>query len=110
MSNHPITVEGIDQNGLLILSDRGKTNVDPGDTVTWNIHPRSGVSAITDILRSDGVDVFSQGPSRVGNSNNWRGTIDPNIPRNSEEKYDIHFTRVGSDTVEIHDPKIVVNP
>lgn len=110
MTNHPITIEGIDNQGELILSDKGKTNVEPGDTVTWNIRPDSGVEVIKDIVRSDGVDVFSEGPSRVGSSSNWRGKVNPEIQRNSEEKYDIHFTRKGSNTVEIHDPKIKVNP
>lgn len=110
MRNHPITIERILPNGDLQLSDRGRTGVDPGDTVTWLIHPRSGVAEITNILRSDGVNVFSEGPSRVGNSNNWRGTVDPRIPRNSEEKYDIHYKRTGSNVAEVYDPKIVVNP
>lgn len=110
MPNRPITIEGIDQNGLLILSDKGKTNVDPGDTVTWKIHPGSGVAEIKSIVKSDGVNVFSKGPSQVGSSNNWKGTVNPEIPKGSEEKYDIHFTRKGSTQIEIHDPKIIVNP
>ena len=110
MKNHPITIERILSNGDLELSDRGRTDVEPGDTVTWNIHPRSGVAEITNIVRSDGVNVFSEGPARLGGSSNWRGTVNPHIPRNSQEKYDIHYKRDGSDAVEVFDPKIVVNP
>jgi len=109
MANRPISIKGIDNQGNLILSDNGKTNVDPGDTVTWLIKPKSGVAEITGVVYGSGVNVFGSGPSRVGNSNNWRGTVDPKIPRGSEEKYDINFKRNGSNTIEIHDPKIMVN-
>lgn len=108
MPNRPITIEGIDPNGGLILSDRGKTEVDPGDTVTWIISPRSGVKEITGIINNSEINIFSQGPSRVGNSNNWRGTVNPNIPRGSEEDYDIAFTKTGSSTPRMFDPKISV--
>lgn len=109
MPNHPITIEGIDSNGGLILSDRGKTEVDPGDTVTWIIHPRSGVNEITGIINNSEINIFSEGPSRVGgNSKNWRGTVDPNIPRGSEEDYDIAYTKAGSTTNRMFDPKISV--
>lgn len=109
MANRPISIKGIDNQGNLILSDNGKTNVDPGDTVTWSIQPKSGVAEITGVVYGSGVNVFSSVPSRVGNSNNWRGNVDPKIPRGSEEKYDINFKRNGSNTIEIHDPKITVN-
>jgi plastocyanin len=108
MPNRPITIEGIDSNGGLILSDRGKTEVDPGDTVTWIIHPRSGVNEITGIINNSEINIFSEGPSRVGNSKNWRGTVDPNIPRGSEEDYDIAYTKTGSTGSQMFDPKISV--
>ncbi|WP_194974016.1 hypothetical protein [Aquiflexum lacus] len=108
MPNHPITIEGIDSNGGLILSDRGNTEVDPGDTVTWIIHPRSGVNEITGIINNSEINIFSEGPSRVGNSKNWRGTVNPNIGRGSEEEYDIAYTKNGSTTNRMFDPKISV--
>lgn len=108
MRNHPITITGIDPNGNLILSDRGKTEVDPGDTVTWKIHPQSGVNEITGIINNSEINIFSQGPAQVGSSKNWKGTVDPNIPRGSEEDYDIAYTKTGSSANRMFDPKISV--
>ncbi|WP_373520671.1 hypothetical protein [Aquiflexum sp.] len=108
MPNRPITIEGIDSNGGLILSDRGNTEVDPGDTVTWIISPRSGVKEITGIINNSDINIFSEGPSRVGNSNNWKGTVDPNVPRGSEEDYDIAYVKNGSSSNRMFDPKISV--
>ena len=108
MANRPITIEGIDPNGQLILSDRGNTIVDPGDTVTWLISPQSGVKEITAIINNSEVNIFSEGPSKIGNSKNWRGTVDPNVARGSEEDYDIAYTKNGSSGSQLFDPKISV--
>ncbi len=108
MPNRPIKIEGIDSNDGLILSDRGKTEVDPGDTVTWIISPRSGVKEITGIINNSEINIFSEGPSRVGNSNIWRGTVDPNVRRGSEEDYDIAYTKNGFTSNRMFDPKISV--
>lgn len=108
MANRPITIEGIDTDGKLILSDRGNTVVDPGDTVTWIIGPSSGVNEITGIINNSEINIFSEGPARVGNSKNWRGTVNPNIPRGSEEDYDIAYTKTGSNRAQLFDPKISV--
>ena len=62
MANRPINIEGIDpSSGQLILSDNGNTNVDPGDTVTWNILNNSGVASITNIVDNSTTDLFSIG-------------------------------------------------
>jgi hypothetical protein len=108
MKNHTITIKKIFPNGSLDLSDQGKTEVDPGDTVTWIIHPQSGVNEITGIINNSEINIFSEGPSRVGNSKNWRGTVDPDVRRGSEEDYDIAYTKNGSSTSRMFDPKISV--
>ena len=109
MKNHKITIKKIFPNGSLDLSDKGKTEVDPGDTVTWIIHPHSGVNEITGIINNSEINIFSKGPSRVGGkSKNWKGTVDPNIPRGSEEDYDIAYTKTGSSANRMFDPKISV--
>ena len=108
--NHPITIEGIAPDNSLILSDKGHTNVEPGDTVTWLIKPNSGVKAIAGISKKENsVNVFISGPNQVGNSNNWRGTVDPDIPRGSVEDYNILWTATSGGGVQVFDPKIQVN-
>lgn len=110
--NHPITILGIDANGDLNLSDHGVTTTSPGDTVTWIIGPGSGVAYIRAIVdTSPPVDVFSPSdpPAPVGNSTNWKGTINPSITSPMEEDYCIHYTKTDG-TIGDHDPKILVNP
>jgi hypothetical protein len=107
MANHPITITGIADNKL-VLSDNGHTFVNPGDTVTWIVGNNSGVSSITAITDNVTVDVFSPDPSKVGNSNNWQGTVNPNIAKGSVETYTIGYT-TGNQSCSF-DPKIEVNP
>ncbi len=110
--NIPITITGIDPNDScrLILSDNGNSNVDPGDTVTWNIRPNIGVASITNIYADAGsTDVFLPDPSAQGNSGNWRGTINPAIAPNAIENYTICWTST-SGTACCFDPRITVNP
>ncbi len=110
--NHPITILGIEPNGHLILSDRGVTTTQPGDRVTWLIHPGSGVTKINAIVNlSMPVDVFSPNdpPRPVGQSVNWQGTINPDIQTLMEEEYCIHYTKTDG-TTNNSDPKIIVNP
>ena len=111
MANRPIHITGIESDGSLILSDNGQTNVDPGDTVTWIIDNGSGVAAITGIENSGPDDVFAPNdPAPVGSSSNWRGTVNPEIPPNSEENYIINYTRKNGRGSGSFDPKIQVNP
>lgn len=110
--NHPITILGRDAKGQLILSDRGVTTTRPGDTVTWLIHPGSGIAKINAIANlSLPVDVFSPDdpPRPVGNSSNWKGTINPDILTLMEEEYCIHYITTDGISHE-DDPKIIVNP
>lgn len=107
--NHNITIS-LDpaNNGILILSDNGQTDVDPSDTVTWIIAQNSGISSITGIIdKPQNTDVFDPDPSPVGGSSNWKGTINPNIARGTEENYSIAYT-VGTSSYTF-DPKIKVN-
>lgn len=112
MANRPINITGIDPStGQLILSDNGQTNVDPGDTVTWNIMNNSGVASITSIVDDTTTNLFSTQPT-AQNSNagsSWQGTISSSAQRNAEEDYTINYTTDAGETCR-HDPKIIVNP
>jgi outer membrane receptor for ferrienterochelin and colicin len=50
MANRPITIQGINPDNTLILSDNGNTVASRGDTITWNIGNNSGVTSITELL------------------------------------------------------------
>jgi hypothetical protein len=111
MANRPITILGIDPNSFaLILSDHGITNVNPGDTVTWNIGANSGVASINSITETSGVDVFDPDPAVEPNSTSWQGTVNPTIARGSEESYTIYYTADNGGETHRFDPKISVNP
>ena len=111
MANRPINITGIDGQGNLILSDNGNTNVDPGDTVTWNIMNNSGVASITAIVDDSTVDLFSPDPSAINSSPgaSWQGTISSSATRGAEETYHINYTTTSGRTCS-HDPVIKVNP
>lgn len=110
MANRPITIEGINSDNALILSDRGRTIANPGDTVTWLIGNQSGVEAITSIdAKAGSPNVFNPDPGPVGGSTNWRGTIDPNISDDQEEDYSIGYTKTSGGSFSF-DPKIQVSP
>lgn len=80
MAVRPIHITGIDANGCLILSDHGHTIANRGDTIQWIIDNNSGVATISSIHDTSSVDVFLPDPTRQpGNSQNWRGTINPNL-------------------------------
>ena len=112
MANRPINITGIDPStGQLILSDNGSTNVDPGDTVTWNIMNNSGVASITSIVDDSTLDLFSDDPHAV-NSNaasSWTGTVSSSAARGTEETYTINYTTSSGQTCR-YDPVIKVNP
>ena len=111
MANRPITIEGINSDGTLDLSDKGITKVDRGDTVTWKIGRKSGVAAITGIIKKPGTtDIFAPNdPAPVESSSHWQGTVNPEIPPNSEEIYTINYTKVEGNEGGSFDPKIQVN-
>jgi hypothetical protein len=114
MANRPITIVGSNTStGALTLSDQGKTNVDPGDTVTWLIGQNSGVQSVTAVTDyPNSTDVFNPDPAKMGsgNSANWQGTVNPNIAKGSEETYYIQWTAENGGGSFTYDPKIQVNP
>lgn len=110
MANRPISISGINPDGSLILSDNGSTNVNPADTVTWQIGANSGVAAITGIIDSSSIDIFFPDPAPLANSSSWQGTVNPLIARGSEENYTINYTRANGNETGSFDPKIQVNP
>lgn len=111
MANRPITIQGINSDGSLILSDNGNTVANRGDTVTWIIGNNSGVASISSIHDTSAVDVFSPDPTRQpGGSQNWQGTINPNLsPLPQSESYCIYYKKPNDPTVYNHDPVIQVN-
>jgi len=107
MPNRPITITGI-ENGQLVLSDNGNTNVNPGDTVTWKIGTDSGVASITGIVDDSTIDVFSPDPTQKQNSTSWEGTVRSDVTPGTVENYHITYTTTSGGTGS-HDPKISVN-
>ncbi len=110
--NHNITITNGDPvTGILTLTDRGQTDVDPGDTVTWLIGNNSGVGSITAISDDpNSTDVFNPDPAVVGGSTNWKGTINPNIAKGSYEDYTICWKTPSGAIPPCYDPRIQVNP
>ena len=110
MANRPIHIQGINADGTLKLSDNGNTIANRGDTVQWIIDNNSGVATIQAVVDTSTVDVFSPDPAKMpGNSQNWQGTINPNLtPLPQDESYCIQYTIPGSDVIFPHDPRIQV--
>ncbi|HEY1112241.1 MAG TPA: hypothetical protein VGE66_01725 [Chitinophagaceae bacterium] len=107
--NHNIFIEGV-ENGDLVLSDNGHTDVDTEDTVTWIVRDNSGVEAITSIAPDRGSEnVFDPDPAPVGGSRKtWRGTVSRN-KKGRREIYAIEYTIQNGNTSQF-DPIIQVNP
>lgn len=110
--NHIIAItHGDPKTGILDLSDKGKTFVDPGDTVTWLIQNGSGVKKISSIIPDPGSNnVFKPDPEPVGASTNWKGTVNPSIPKGTLEDYTICWVADDGKIPPCFDPKIQVNP
>ena len=118
--NHNVTItHGDPVTGILTLSDRGKTDVDPGDTVTWKIGPGSGVGSIisitddpttTDVFNPDPAPFPTNPPTNPGTD--WRGTVNPNIAKGTTEDYTICWNSTDAEIPPppCYDPKIEVNP
>lgn len=109
-----ITITGSDAStGTLTLSDHGTTDANRGQQVTWIIGPNSGVSSITSITHdANSSEVFSPLPAKLGNSNNWQGTVNQalQVPPTITENYSIYWndenTPPGNHR---YDPQIRVN-
>lgn len=112
MANRPIHIQGINGDGSLQLSDNGNTTANLGDTIQWLIDNNSGVASISSIHDTSAVDIFNPDPTRQpGGSQNWQGTINPNLtPLPQQESYCIYYTKPNDPTVYTHDPLIQVNP
>lgn len=110
MAVHPITIDGINQDGSLQLSDSGNTTASRGDTIQWIIGQNSGVASISSIHDTSSIDIFSPDPGKLpGNSTTWQGTINSNLAIPAVETYCIYYTKPGSSVVYTHDPQISVN-
>lgn len=115
MANHKIVIEGIDKDGNLILSDKGKQKVKPGDTVTWEIKKGSGVASIISIVEKSNSksNVFEPDPAPVVIT----GTINKDILKGKKgknpvvkENYSIIFTTTENPGNQLcFDPTIQVN-
>lgn len=113
MANRPINITGSNSStGVLTLSDNGNTTANPGDTVTWNIGPNSGVESIDDINDdASSIDVFNPDPAKMpGNNTSWQGTVNPNITSASTESYTIKWYDTSGGGPHSYDPQISVNP
>lgn len=106
-----IKITGSDTStGDLTLSDKGYSELKPGVKVRWNVHPKSGVEEIIDItVKTNFVNVFSSGPSRVGNSKNWQGKTMSWIKEITDEDYNIEWKGDDGKTYT-YDPRLRVNP
>jgi hypothetical protein len=106
MANRNITITAV-SGSTLTLSDRGQTNVDRGDTVTWIIDPGVDIEITSISVDPGSHDIFSSDPAQVGKSSSWRGTVASNA--SGEEDYTIHWQRKSNGKYYSMDPKLMVN-
>jgi hypothetical protein len=84
------------------------------DTIVWHVNPGSGVNTITAITMKPPTlpihrNIFMpNGPSRIGNSANFRGSVNPAIVTGSEFVYNIEWRGTDGNN-HIFDPVICVN-
>ncbi len=114
MANHNIIIEGIDKDGNLKLSDKGKHKVKPGDTVTWEIKKGSGIASIISIVEKSisKSNVFEPDPAPTV----IKGTVNKDLfkgikkPKPIQESYSIIFTTIENPGNPLcFDPTIQVN-
>lgn len=104
-----ILLEGDTSNGDLVLSDKGVSYVKKNEVVTWIIHPNSGVESITAIpVKPGSTNVFTTGPSQLGNSKNWQGRIRNDVRVKTEEEYNIEWKDSDGNDYTF-DPKLKIN-
>ena len=108
MANRIIQVTGLNSDGTAILSNNGNLTCDPGDNVQWNVSPNAGIASISVVYTGDS-NVFSEGPTQVGNSKNWQGTVSDDAG-GEDEQYTVNAVAEGSDKAVPLDPRITVNP
>lgn len=104
-----ITGKNTDGTPIITLngkSSTGSATCNEGDEIQWNIQGNSGVTGIC-IAKTGGSNIFSSGPSKVGSSNNWKGTISDTAGGN-EEDYSISASPCATPNAIWHDPRITV--
>ena len=107
-----ITITGSDTStGNLTMSDRGSTDANRGELVTWIIGPNSGVSSITEIQKYESsTNVFESGPAPLGgNSKNWQGKIKNQLEVPATETYFIKWMDSSGGGPHTYDPTIRIN-
>lgn len=112
LADHIITIKGI-VNGKLDLSDGGRTEAWSGESITWEIMDKSGVSKITGIFMKaghpDNRNVFSRGPEKVWLSKKWKGEL-KTVTQPETEYYSIKYKKTGDNKEYDDDPIIQLNP
>jgi hypothetical protein len=99
----------IDSNGNPASTIRANR----GETITWQIEPRSGVSAIAAIDKKDQTgneNIFSVMPAPLGNSKNWQGTISNVTPADQEFYFIKWLDTQNPANSHTYDPLIQLNP
>lgn len=92
------------------------TDVNPGDTVQWELDNNSGLTSIASITKSDAsnpkyqnsIDVLAAAP--VNNNGIYSAqVVSPSPGKGKFENYNIGFTIPGSNEVYFDDPKMQLN-
>jgi plastocyanin len=106
---NPIQITGSDEStGLLTLSDRGRTEADPGETIIWQITDESNVHSIVAIEQKRGTNFWSTPPQPRGA--NWQGTISSEAKEREEYEYLIRWKASANGPEFTHDPIISIKP
>jgi len=82
------------------------TNVNPGDTVTWQLKSGGGITKLTGISEKDepgNQNIFSSGPTKVSDTE-WQGTV--SVSALGNESYCIDYEIDGQPYSD--DPKLVI--
>ncbi len=106
---NPIRITGSDKTtGQLTLSDRGRTEADPGETIIWQIANGSNVHSIVAIEQKSGTNFWSSPPGPRGA--NWQGTISTEAKEKEEYEYLIRWIASDDGREYKHDPIISIRP
>ena len=110
MPTRPIKIIGSDTStGKLVLDDKEHTEVDPGDSILWQISQHSGVDSIISIKeKSSSANIWENPPRKRGA--NWVGDISSKAPRSAEYVYAIYWKDSQKGQEHEHDPKISIRP
>jgi hypothetical protein len=104
--------------GILTLKDSNdhpatNFNAHRGQQITWEIQT-DVVSALTGFPAKDVPNnqiVFSEGPSRLGNSQNWQATVNSSLNPNGSFTYSYEITwQDAQRNTYTYDPMIQIKP